>query len=115
MPKRKLTDAERDQAFMAKVAVTPEGCWQWTGGRGGYQKSYGTFFGGFGTVRAHRWAYERWVGSVPDGMQLDHLCRVRLCVNPAHLEPVTASENKRRSPLLPPRDVRGRWSLTDQT
>lgn len=47
-------------------------------------------------VYAHRYVYERFRGPIPDGLQLDHLCRVRSCVNPWHLEPVTAAENLRR-------------------
>lgn len=45
---------------------------------------------------AYRWVYEFFHGSVPPGLQLDHLCRTPLCVNPAHLEPVTAKVNMRR-------------------
>lgn len=45
---------------------------------------------------AHRVAYEAFVGPIPEGLTLDHLCRVRRCVNPAHLEPVTLAENKAR-------------------
>lgn len=48
---------------------------------------------------AHRVVYEALVGPIPDGLQLDHVCRNRACVNPAHLEPVTALENTRRSAL----------------
>lgn len=47
-------------------------------------------------VLVHRAVYEHLVGPIPDGMQLDHLCRVRHCANPDHLEPVTALENQRR-------------------
>jgi len=48
-------------------------------------------------VKAHRWAYETCVGSINDGLQIDHLCRVRECVNPDHLQPVTHAENMRRA------------------
>lgn len=59
---------------------------------------------GYGSVRvkgqdqlAHRWYYEQAHGTIPDGLQIDHLCKVRECVNPAHMEPVTPLENTRRS------------------
>lgn len=69
----------------------PDGCWVWTGT---LRYGYGYFRqGGKNAVRAHRWAYERIVGPIPEGLQLDHLCRVRACVNPSHLEPVTQREN----------------------
>ena len=47
-------------------------------------------------VMAHRFAYEEYVGPIPDGLQIDHLCRNKWCVNPEHLEPVTCRENALR-------------------
>lgn len=48
-------------------------------------------------VMGHRWAYETYVGPIPAGHEIDHLCCVKGCVNPDHLEPVTPGENKRRA------------------
>jgi hypothetical protein len=48
------------------------------------------------SMMAHRWTYVKYVGPIPEGLELDHLCRQRDCVNPDHLEPVTSAENKRR-------------------
>lgn len=69
---------------------------------------YGAFWNGTRLVRAHRFAYELLVGPIPEGLALDHLCRVRRCVAPAHLEAVTQRENIRRGLLFIPRKgVRG--------
>lgn len=70
------------------------GCWLWQ--RGKNAAGYGYFGASGRNHRAHRWAYEQHIGPIPDGLVLDHLCRVKNCVNPAHLEPVTTGENKRR-------------------
>jgi len=82
------------ERFQGLYQVDASGCWLWTGHvtRSGYVQLKLPS----GRVYAHRWAYETFVGPIPDGLQLDHLCRVRHCVNPAHLEPVTPSENTRR-------------------
>lgn len=69
-------------------------CWLWTAALS--PSGYGAFQTGERVVRAHRFAYELVVGPIPDGLQIDHLCRVRRCVNPEHLEPVTQAENLRR-------------------
>jgi hypothetical protein len=84
------------ERFWSKVDQRGE-CWEWTASRS--DGGYGTFFCRHlpgGTARpahAHRIAYELSVGPVPNALTLDHLCRNRGCVNPAHLEPVTRGEN----------------------
>ena len=82
--------------FEAKVSRQsgPAGCWYWLAYRAA--NGYDRFRNEGRLVAAHRWAYEHFVGPIPAGHDLDHLCRVRHCVNPAHLEPVTRSENNRR-------------------
>lgn len=74
-----------------------DGCWTFIGG---CSSGYGQISFGPRTDRrvysAHRFMYQAVIGPVPDGLQLDHLCRNRACCNPAHLEPVTCEENLRR-------------------
>lgn len=82
-----------DDRFWSKVDATGN-CWLWTAGMD--DAGYGWFRCGDKMRRAHRVAYEALVGPVPEGLHLDHLCRVRNCVNPDHLEPVTMGENIRR-------------------
>ncbi len=88
-----LTKPTPTERFWSKVDKTTSTCWLWTACISG---------GGYGVFKldrkqyAHRLAYEWLVGPIPEGLQLDHLCRVRHCVNPEHLEPVTTQENIRR-------------------
>lgn len=100
-----ITTPER---FWSKVnfggpvpAVRPElgPCWLWTAAC--HPQGHGLFMADGRRrhphlVYAHRWAYEFCVGPIPEGLTIDHLCRVRPCVNPDHLEPVTLLENIQR-------------------
>lgn len=79
------------ERFMRHVEmVTESGCWIWTGG---LSSGYGNFHNGFTQCMAHRFSYESYRGPIANGMDIDHLCRVRCCVNPWHLEVVTRREN----------------------
>ena len=80
-----------DVRFWAKV-VKSDGCWTWRGSTH-WKEGYGRFRYHGKTVSAHRVAYELTIGPIPDGLVIDHLCRNRVCVNPAHMEPVTDREN----------------------
>lgn len=89
--------------FWEKVEIEdPDGCWEWKGSitthsRGGYGVIYLRKVDGVQkTARAHRVAYEMLTGPIPEGLVIDHLCRNRSCVNPAHMEAVTDEENKLR-------------------
>ena len=93
-----------NERFDKKYLAVDSGCWEWQAAlnRGGY----GVFSANGKYTLAHRFAYERWVGSIPDGLVLDHLCRNRSCVNPHHLEPVTTKENILRGEGLTARNAR---------
>lgn len=93
--------------FWEKVNKTSS-CWIWTAGTFGRNKEYGCFYlqGGRKSVPAHRWSYENVIGNIPDGLVLDHLCRVTLCVRPDHLEPVTHQVNILRGTGLAAKQAR---------
>ena len=86
-----------NQRFWAKVNKT-DTCWLWTASKnwGGY----GSFRVNKKKVTAHRYSYEIYKGKIPNGLQLDHLCRNRACVNPEHHEPVTNRENVVRGKIV---------------
>jgi hypothetical protein len=91
------------ERMMAKISIDENGCWNWTGTK---NKGYGSicFYrrGGVGSREKLAYAamYELKVGPVPNGLELDHLCRNRACCNPDHLEPVTHRENILRGESL---------------
>lgn len=84
------------ERFMALTEKRADGCWIWTGSVN--ESGYGRFTERpLGTQYAHRWSYMFYVGPIADGLEIDHLCRVRACVNPEHLEAVPGRVNFLRS------------------
>lgn len=81
------------QRWVAKIAlpVEEEDCWEWIGAKN--ETGYGKFNLLGKAVRAHRFGYQAFVGPIPDGLVLDHVCRNPGCVNPIHLRAVTQREN----------------------
>ncbi len=82
------------ERFIPKIGeVDANGCWPWlaTKMRGGH----GQFFDGQRRMLAHRFSYELFVGPIPSGMHLHHVCRNQACVNPSHLSLTTSEEHTR--------------------
>lgn len=97
LPERVRRNASPMERIAHHVRIDEAGCWVW--------QSY-IMPNGYARLTvdgevhyAHRFAYEAFVGPIDAGLHIDHLCRVRNCVNPAHLEPVTPKQNINRSPL----------------
>lgn len=83
-----------ERFLSAVMPVTESGCWIWMDHllASGYGALYTTK-----NTRAHRFSYEHFVGPIPEGMVIDHLCGIKCCVNPDHLEAVPQKENMRRA------------------
>ena len=81
-----------------RIIENEHGCWIWqaTVRGGNLSHSYGQAWWGGKSEPAHRFVYERLIGDIPDGLILDHLCMVKPCVNPEHLEPATRNTNMQR-------------------
>jgi hypothetical protein len=82
---------QQESYIKSRVIVDSNGCWVWQ--RCIDNNGYAMASVGGATCRIHRLSYELFVGQIPKGMHIDHLCRVRGCVNPQHLEVVTPREN----------------------
>lgn len=78
-----------EERFWAKVDKTGD-CWLWMGA---LSRGYGSFHSDDRTKFAHRFAYELATGPIPEGLDIDHICRVKRCVRPDHLRPTTRSQN----------------------
>lgn len=89
------SDPMDEARLWSRIKPSADGCWEWTGDTKS-QHGYGLVFWKGHNTRVHRVVYELLIGSIPDGLTIDHLCRVRHCVNPTHLEPVTGRENTLR-------------------
>lgn len=88
-----MPPANTAAVFFERIEKRDDGCWEWVGHR---DERYGRF-----PYRGERWAHRSSYvihhGPIPEGLEIDHLCRFTFCVNPAHLEAVTRSENVRRA------------------
>ena len=87
-----MTIQERFESHIEPITVS--GCWLWMSYT--TKAGYGRFKINGKMDYAHRVAYKMYKGQIPKGLQIDHLCRVRGCCNPDHLEAVTCKENNRR-------------------
>lgn len=97
MKKKLMSDRER---LLLKISINDSGCWLWNGWKDkdgyGYIRTGSRTDGSRDRWRVHRFMYEADVGPIPAGKVIDHLCRNRHCVNPAHMEPVTTEINTKR-------------------
>lgn len=86
-----------DARIQSRISVQDGRCWIWSGSRG--SAGYGQVNRGGRKQLAHRYMYNRFVGEIPADLECDHLCWVRACVNPNHIDLVTHRTNKRRQLL----------------
>ena len=94
MPRRKIPAIDR---ALARISEGENGCWLFPGAS---RAGYGVIGAGSrteGIVLVHRLTYEYFIDAIPTGLHIDHLCRVRACCNPWHLEPVSQAENNLRA------------------
>jgi hypothetical protein len=85
------------QTRLSQKFIQTDGCWPWSGATTGKENAYGLIWNNGKYNLAHRVMYEIYVGEIPAGFDIDHLCRNKLCVNPMHLEAVSHRENMLRA------------------
>ena len=103
---RKHSDPNRCDLIWGDVArfnalVMPEpntGCWLWTGNI--MHRGYAIMWANGKTTRVSRWSFRKFKGDIPDGMHVDHICEVKDCVNPDHLQLLTPAENNEKRDLM---------------
>ena len=85
-----------EERFKVKIRIDADGCHSWTACT--LKSGYGWFRSNGESGYAHRWAYENYVGPIPDGYHVDHMCHNKTCVNPEHLRAVTPKQNTENRP-----------------
>ena len=84
---KRMTPLDRFLSYVDKS----DGCWEWTGRK---IHDYGSFYAAGHHIRAHRFSYKQFVGPIPTGMEIDHMCHNKSCVNPSHLRLATHKQNR---------------------
>lgn len=102
--------APAEDRFMNKVWIVESGCWLWTGAV--TSAGYANFINEIGrNTLGHRWAFERYVHRIPEGMVIDHACHTTSCVNPDHLRVATFGENASNRSGIHPQSISGKRNV----